>query len=138
MIVSLSLKYDQTTTRKDMGGIARPRELPGHGIAWPRESPGKANRQSPGLNNRQEKRSARENAKRRGNAKRRRNAKEKRTHFGLIYGASDSVGNHVGMSGRRGSISSWGTRLLPGCFRRLGPVSPSFCTNSFSLQSLTL
>ena len=38
-----------------------------------------------------EKRSAREKAKRRGNAK------EERVHFGLIDGASDSVGNHVGM-----------------------------------------
>ena len=46
---------------------------------------------SPGQHNRQEKQSARENVKRRGNAK------EKHAHFGLIDGASDSVGNHVGM-----------------------------------------
>ena len=46
----------------------------------------------PGQENRQEKRSGRENAKRRGNAK------KKGAHLGLIDGASDSVGNHVGMS----------------------------------------
>lgn len=64
-----------------MGGIAR-RESSGHGNH--QETP---NRQSV---TRKSKRSARENA--------RGNAKEKCKHFGLIDGASDSVGNHVDMS----------------------------------------
>ena len=55
------------------------------GIAMKQESPVARTEELP------EKRSAREKAKRRGNAK------EERVHFGLIDGASDSVGNHVGM-----------------------------------------
>ena len=91
----MKLKYDQTTARQVMLGIAR-LESPEDGnrqetrTARTEESPGKAKCQD--KKNRQEKRSGigRENAKRRGNAK------EKRAHLGLIDGASDSVGNHVG------------------------------------------
>ena len=82
----MKLKYDQTTARQDVLGIVR-QKLPGHvnrqetRTTRTNESPGKAKRQgkceAPGK-------------------RRRGNAKKKRAHLGLINGASDSVGKHVG------------------------------------------
>ena len=90
------MKYDQTTARQDVLGIARTRESPGQGnrqetrTARKEESPGKAKRQDRRIDRKSEARQGKREAPRK--------REEKTLDLRLIDGASDSVGNHVGVS----------------------------------------